>query len=644
MRKFYLLLGFWVALLSANAQNVATFENVNLDPGSWWNGSDQSGGIQSGGFWFPNDYNAEWGNWSGFSVSNMQDSVTPGWSNQYSAIPARGALESENYAVGYAGSPIEMELENPAVVSGFYVTNATYAFLSMKNGDDYSKKFGGEDGSEPDFFKLIVTGTGISGQETSSVEFFLADFTFENDSLDYIVRGWEWMDLSSLGVVNSLKFELESSDVGDWGMNTPAYFCIDNFNGRSPSLSPIVAEAGMEEMDLENNSFYNGADGSGSFTSGGFKFNNNYNASWGSWTGFAASNMTDTATPGYGNQYSAITGNGALGSSAYAVAFPSGGSGIEFEETVVSGFYVTNSTYAYLSMLQGDDYAKQFGGADGTDPDWFKLTVFGISSSGDTTGTVDYYLADFRFEDNSKDYIVNDWQWVDLSSLGQISSLRFHLSSSDVGDWGMNTPGYFCLDQVNHQDLPPEILNPLPAIGENINPQRVFYVPLDSVFTDPDHPDSQIKMAFEGTDNPGLINGSIVVGGKNGTPEITQLSLSVTEGMTGEANVVVSALSNGKTVYHAFRVVVQYPVASPFVEKPELRLYPNPVKNHFRVNVPEETQSIGLFAPTGQRIFQSGGPFGNLLTISVLENYPSGVYILKVKTSRGPLSKKVLKY
>ena len=40
---------------------------------------------------------------------------------------------------------------------------------------------------------------------------------------------------------------------------------------------------------------------------------------------------------------------------------------------------------------------------------------------------------------------------MDLSSLGEADSLLFTLTSSDVGVFGMNTPAYFCIDQVRLQ-------------------------------------------------------------------------------------------------------------------------------------------------------------------------------------------------
>ncbi|MBM4355857.1 MAG: DUF4465 domain-containing protein [Deltaproteobacteria bacterium] len=132
-----------------------------------------------------------------------------------------------------------------------------------------------------------------------------------------------------------------------------------------------------------------------------------------------------------------------MGSPAPAIAFAGAGAGF-----APAGVFVTNSTYAYLAMTAGDDYSKKFGGVDGTDPDWFLLTIAGQDGQGKETGKVEFYLADFRDDDAGKDYVIGDWTWVDLTSLGTVTELSFTLSSSDVGDFGMNTPAYLALDQV----------------------------------------------------------------------------------------------------------------------------------------------------------------------------------------------------
>jgi len=174
---------------------------------------------------------------------------------------------------------------------------------------------------------------------------------------------------------------------------------------------------------------------------------------WPFWGGWAYSNETDITTPGYGNQFSAITG-GAHSGANYAVAYPDTWHGVTPTVTwpqaaTLATAYVTNTTYAYLSMRDGDAYAKKFGGADGSDPDWFLLTITGQDDQGQATGAVDFYLADFRFADNSRDYILNTWTPVDLSGLGPVTSLEFTLSGSDLDIWdNLNTPAYFAMDTL----------------------------------------------------------------------------------------------------------------------------------------------------------------------------------------------------
>lgn len=187
------------------------------------------------------------------------------------------------------------------------------------------------------------------------------------------------------------------------------------------------------------------------FTSGAATFGYNY-TDWGGccWDGWTYSNHTDVATAGFENQYSSYAGSGAQGSANYGLAYVADlSSGVDVALSAaggVSGAWFSNTTYAALSMRDGDGFAKKFGGASGNDADYLLLTITGLSSSGQATGSVDFYLADYRFADNSQDYIVKGWSFVDLSGLGAVSKLNFKLSSSDNGAFGMNTPAYFAMD------------------------------------------------------------------------------------------------------------------------------------------------------------------------------------------------------
>jgi len=210
--------------------------------------------------------------------------------------------------------------------------------------------------------------------------------------------------------------------------------------------------AGFENFDLTVDTFLNDAAAAGAFASGPVRLPNDYNPDFDAWQGWAISTMTDSLTPGFGNQYSAIAGGGAEGSATYALTYAFDGSVLRFDPAAgprtVEGLYVTNSTYAYRAMLEGDAFSKRFGGETGDDPDFFLLTVKKFLDGELGPDSVDLYLADYRFEDNKEDYLISEWTFLDLSVLGPADSLRFTLSSSDVGDFGMNTPAYFCVDNI----------------------------------------------------------------------------------------------------------------------------------------------------------------------------------------------------
>jgi hypothetical protein len=213
----------------------------------------------------------------------------------------------------------------------------------------------------------------------------------------------------------------------------------------------------FETFNLPIDTFLNGSDGSGGFSANGVFLSNNYNTEFMSWTGWAISSTTDTLTPGFMNQYSAIPGSGAEQSNTYAVSYSFDANILRLEAEVagrqINGLYITNGTYPYLSIRDGDSFAKKFGGVSGDDPDFFLLTIKGYSEGTISADSVNFYLADYRFEDNSQDYIVDEWIFVDLSSLGAVDSLAFTLSSSDGGQFGINTPTFFCIDNIQIGNL-----------------------------------------------------------------------------------------------------------------------------------------------------------------------------------------------
>ncbi len=228
-------------------------------------------------------------------------------------------------------------------------------------------------------------------------------------------------------------------------------------------------EEGFEDVVLDSGQVINGINGEKVFdftklpTGYSLKMPIQYDTSWGGyWSGgWAISKQIDGSTgpsnfikhlycakPAFGSERNA---KGKFNGKAFAV----GMNGAYFIQNSTSneGLYqidVTNSTYAYNSMKNGDNFAKKFGGSTGNDADSFVLNIkFFVDTQYVKSKRV--VLADFRFADNSKDYILDSWQTVNLPTYfpeGFVDSISFELESSDNGQFGMNTPGFFCVDNI----------------------------------------------------------------------------------------------------------------------------------------------------------------------------------------------------
>ncbi len=189
------------------------------------------------------------------------------------------------------------------------------------------------------------------------------------------------------------------------------------------------------------------------FSSASVLFSNDFDDTYGSWSGFAVSNTTDTTTPGFGNQYSAFTGGG-LGDANYGVAYGSSYGAptvLTFaSESAPQSVRLTNTTYAARDMLNGTpSVSKKFGGVSGDDPDYLSVTLTGRNSANAITGSVEFFLADYRAVDNAFDYLINTWTLVDLTPLGgNVKTVTLTFESSDVGIYGINTPTYVALDAL----------------------------------------------------------------------------------------------------------------------------------------------------------------------------------------------------
>ena len=129
---------------------------------------------------------------------------------------------------------------------GVYVSNHPWPYYGCVHGDGFGTGF-----EEGDYFELIAHGVDADGNETT-VSMNLVDFT--NGEL-HAANDWTFFDLSSLGKVESVYFTLNSTDVGPYGMNTAAYFCMDKFQVKGAD-EPTVDEKTDAPSSTKQNYVY----------------------------------------------------------------------------------------------------------------------------------------------------------------------------------------------------------------------------------------------------------------------------------------------------------------------------------------------------------------------------------------------------
>ncbi|MDZ4198993.1 MAG: DUF4465 domain-containing protein [Kiritimatiellia bacterium] len=226
---------------------VVDFDDLSL-PGEngYWNGSDESGGFFSGGVFFTNDYNAAWSSWQGFSYSNVNDPGTPGYENQYAVYqPGKDRSGMGNYAVGYYTQPSfwspefrpRLTLASPAEVLDLYVNNTAYVALSVRDGDGFVSPF-----EEGDWLRLRIAGLDdLLNPVGSEVEVYLADY---RDGKTFIMDSWTQVNLGDAfgSAVKHIEFRIDGTKTGDFGLDTPAYFAIDDLQ--------VIPEPGVWLLSL----------------------------------------------------------------------------------------------------------------------------------------------------------------------------------------------------------------------------------------------------------------------------------------------------------------------------------------------------------------------------------------------------------
>lgn len=271
----------------------------------------------------------------------------------------------------------------------------------------------------------------------------------------------------------------------------------------------------------------------GSFVSGSYAFSNNYSLDYGSWSGFAYSNRTSTSFKTLDDQYNSAVGSGHDGSANYAVAYGNGTISVlnNAEGDTIRGMYITNNAYAVSSIVNGDSYAKPF-----TDGSYLKVLLTGTHADGSVV-TVEHYLADYTQASAADHYYLDTWQWVDLRSLGRVVKVDFTIDGSDKSGGYLNTPAYFCLDDLNGER---KVTRSATQAERSVDASPFFSFSANEGTIAYALPDAPYDSKYDGV--------TLTADGR----------LSLPDGAEGRTEIVVSATQRGKTEF----VCIPFDIAS----------------------------------------------------------------------------------
>ena len=171
--------------------------------------------------------------WEGFTISQVDTDTM----NVFSCV-AKGGVQGEGtpYAIGYysdyvsstLGYASNMILFNEVYYPEYvYICQNSNTLEAISNGLNPANKF-----TEKDSLVLTISGIDDEWHDTQQVVYFLALGRESN-------QGWVKVDLSSIGATKGLSFRIRSTDVGQWGTNTPTYFALDKLTVSQQAITAL---------------------------------------------------------------------------------------------------------------------------------------------------------------------------------------------------------------------------------------------------------------------------------------------------------------------------------------------------------------------------------------------------------------------
>ena len=176
-----------------------------------------------------------------------------------------------------------------------------------------------------------------------------------------------------------------------------------------------------------------------------------FNEEYQYWGGFVQSKVfdTDVANGKFENQYAAYNATAASGDSFLLYYYDSYSEPCDmvFSKTVMLDSIKLNlSTYTYASITDEDinSFARKF-----DEGDYLKVVFTLLDDFERPVGEgVECYVVDYR---DGKRFVADNWQEFHLGIMAY-GRVRVTIETSDVGEYGANTPLYICMDDLKYID------------------------------------------------------------------------------------------------------------------------------------------------------------------------------------------------
>ena len=174
--------------------------------------------------------------YDGFTISKVASDTL----NQFACV-AKGGLKGVGtpFAIGYFSEFTSIPMTNTHVMfdDEYYPTEVsvcqnTYTLEGIVNGVGVAHKF-----TEKDTLNLLISGLDDDYNEINTVTYHLAVDGKYN-------KGWDKVDLSSIGKCWGLAFRMTSTDMNEFGINTPTYFALDGL-----TISTEKVETGIQNVE-----------------------------------------------------------------------------------------------------------------------------------------------------------------------------------------------------------------------------------------------------------------------------------------------------------------------------------------------------------------------------------------------------------